>query len=230
MMTKLFICNESRIHHHDAVLEGCDFLDCYDRIAHNVTGVSLRAWGVPQPAINILLETMETMRFFLRTGFGESTQSYGGTHEERLAGFGQGNAASGPGFTALSSLIVNAYLRDGYGAQIYLSFYKQLLILAAIMYVDDTNLIHWSSTPNCNPKQLIAAAQTATYAWGGFAIATGAAMKPEKCYAYFLSYWFDKGRVKMRTIGSLPTPTALIAMPDGSTAPSHLRVPLPDGI
>ena len=131
-MMKIFICNESRIHHHDAVLEGCDFLDCYDRIAHNVAGVSLRAWGVPQPAINILLETMETMRFFLRTGFGESTQSYGGTHEERLAGFGQGNAASGPGFTALSSLIVNAYLRDGYGAQIYSSFYKRLLILAAL--------------------------------------------------------------------------------------------------
>jgi hypothetical protein len=97
------------------------------------------------------------------------------------------------------------------------------------MYVDDTNLIHWSSTPNCNPKQLIAAAQTATYAWGGFAITTGAAMKPEKSYAYFFLYWFDKGRAKMRTIRSLPTPTALIAMPDGSTAPSHLRVPLSDG-
>jgi hypothetical protein len=54
-------------------------------------------------------------------------------------------------------------------------------------------------------------------------------MKPEKCYAYFLSYWFDRGRAKMRTISSLPTPSALITMPNGSTAPSHLRVPLPDG-
>ncbi len=63
-MTKVFICDESRIHHHDAVFEGCDFADCYDRIAHNVAGISLRAWGVPQPVINILLKTMETMRFF----------------------------------------------------------------------------------------------------------------------------------------------------------------------
>jgi len=82
VMTKIFVCDESRIHHHDAVFEGCDFADCYDRIAHNVAGISLRAWGVPQPAINILLETMETMRFFLRTGFGESKQSYGGTNEQ----------------------------------------------------------------------------------------------------------------------------------------------------
>jgi hypothetical protein len=88
----------------------------------------------------------------------------------------------------LSSLIVNAYLRDGYGAQIYSSYYKQLLLLVAFMCVDDTDLIHWLCTPVCNPEELIAAAQTATYAWGGLAIATGAAMKPEKCYAYFLLY------------------------------------------
>ncbi len=100
------------------VLKGCDFSECYNRIAHNVAGMSLQAWGVPQPAINILLETMETMWFFSRTGFGESKQSYGGTHKEQLAGYGQGNAALGPGFTALSSLIVKAYLHDGYGAQI----------------------------------------------------------------------------------------------------------------
>ncbi len=187
-MTKIFICDKSRIHHHDAVFEGCDFADCYDRITHNVAGISLRAWGIPQPAINILLKTMETMRFFLRTGFGESKQSYGGTHEQQLAGYGQGDAALGPGFTVLSSLIVKAYLCDGYGAQIYLSYYKQLLLLAAVMYVDDTDLIHWSRTLGCTPKELIAAAQTATYAWGGLGIATGAAMKPEKCYAYFLLY------------------------------------------
>ena len=82
------------------------------------------------------------------------------------------------------SLIVNAYLRDGYGARIYSSYYKRLLILAAVMYVDDTDLVHWSSVPSCTPTELIAAAQTATYAWGRLAIAPGAAMKPEKCYAY----------------------------------------------
>jgi hypothetical protein len=165
----------------------------------------------------------------LRTGFGESKQSYSGTHKEQLAGYGQGNAVSGPGFTALSSLIVNAYLCNGYGAQIYSSYYKQLLQLAAIMYFDDTDLIHWSCTPICYPKELIAAAQTATYTWGGLAIATGAAMKPEKCYANFLLYWFDKGRANMGTISSLPAPLAFITMPDGSIAPSHLRFLLPDG-
>ena len=155
---------------------GNNFGDCYDRATYPIAALLLWSFGVPQPAINVLLETMEMMRFFLQTGFGESKTSYGGSHEERLAGYGQGNAAAGPGFTAISSLIVIAYLHNGFGAQIYSSYYKRLLILAAVMYVDNTNLVHWSSMPSCTPAELIAAAQTATYAWGGLA-----------CWGYIIS-------------------------------------------
>ncbi len=41
VMMKIFICDESRIHHHDAIFEGCNFADCYDRITHNIAGISL---------------------------------------------------------------------------------------------------------------------------------------------------------------------------------------------
>jgi hypothetical protein len=143
-MTKIFICDESKIHHHDACIAGNDFEDCYDWAAHPIAAISLQSLGVPQPAIIVLLETMETMRFYLCTGFGESKTPYGGTHEEWLAGYGQGNAAAGPDFTAMSSLIVNAYLRDGFGAWIYSRYCKQLLLLVAVKYVNDTDLIHWA--------------------------------------------------------------------------------------
>ncbi len=190
VMTKIFICDKSRIHHHDACIAGNNFCNCYDRAARPIAALLLWSFGVPQPAINVLLEMMETMRFFLQKGFGESKMSYGRSHKERLAGYGQGNAAAGPGFTAMSLLIIKAYLRDGFGAQILSSYYKHLLsILAVVMYIDDTDMVHWSSLLSCTPDKLIAATQTATYAWGGLAIATGAAMKPDKCYAYFLSYW-----------------------------------------
>jgi hypothetical protein len=71
VMTKIFICDESRIHHHDACIVGNDFGDCYDHAAHPIATLSLCSFGVPQPASNILLETMETMRLFLHTDFGE---------------------------------------------------------------------------------------------------------------------------------------------------------------
>jgi hypothetical protein len=226
VMTKIFICDKSRIHHHDACIAGNDFGDCYDRAAHPIAALSLCSFGVPQPAINVLLEKMETMRFFLLSGFGKSKTLYGGSHKEHLAGYGQGNAAAGPGFTAMSSLIVNVYLRDGFGAQIYSSYYKQLLLLALVMYIDDTDLVHWLNLPSCTPGKLIAAAQTTTYAWGSLAIATCAAMKPEKCYAYFLSYWYDRGQAKLRAVKSLPKSIPPITLPSGEIAPPHLRVPL----
>jgi hypothetical protein len=87
---------------------------------------------------------MEPKRFYIRTGFGKSKTLYGSTHEERLAGNGQGNASAGPGFTPMSSPIVNAYICDGFGARIYSSYYKQLLLLVTMMYVDNTDLIHWA--------------------------------------------------------------------------------------
>jgi hypothetical protein len=107
-MTKVFICNESRIHHHDACIAGNDFADCYE--PHPIAAISLQSLGVPQLAINVLLKTMETMIFYLCTWFGDSKTSHSGTHEEWLAGYGQGNAAAGPGFTAMSLQIVNTYL------------------------------------------------------------------------------------------------------------------------
>jgi hypothetical protein len=82
--------------------------------------------------------------------------------------------------------------------------------------------------PSCLPGDLIAAVQTAIYAWGGLAIATGAVMKPEKCYAYFLSYSYDNGRARLRPIRSLPPQSGYVTLTNGTTAPSHMRVPLPD--
>jgi hypothetical protein len=55
-----------------------------------------------------------------------------------------------------------------------------------------------------------------------------AAMKPEKCYAYFLSYWYNRGWAKLRTVKALSDSIAPITLPSGKIAPSHSRVPLPD--
>jgi hypothetical protein len=61
---------------------------------------------------------MQTMQYVQRTGFGESSESYGGSADSPISGLGQGSGASPPAFMALSSLIVNAYRRLGHGAKI----------------------------------------------------------------------------------------------------------------
>jgi hypothetical protein len=65
---------------------------------------------------------MQVMQYFLKTGFGKSSESYGGTSDSPNSGLGQGSGANPPGFLALSLLIVNAYRRQGHSAKITLAF------------------------------------------------------------------------------------------------------------
>ncbi len=116
VMTKIMYCDKSRTHHHPTIVLGNDFADCYDRVALPVGSVALQSFGIPIEAVWVLLLAMQTMRYFIRTGFGELTQSYGGSMEDKMQGFGQRNAAAGPGFLAINVQIVNAYLQDGHSS------------------------------------------------------------------------------------------------------------------
>ncbi len=75
--------------------------------------------------------------------------------EDRMQGFRQGNAAAGPGFLAISAQIVNAYLRDGHGSRTLTSYSHRLLTLSAILYVDDTDMIHATPSVSATAQELI---------------------------------------------------------------------------
>jgi hypothetical protein len=45
----------------------------YDRIAHAMALLVFQASGVPITAVELMLTTIENMKFFLHTGFGDST-------------------------------------------------------------------------------------------------------------------------------------------------------------
>ncbi len=136
VLTKQFLCDSSRCLHHPAGLGECNFGDCYNWAAHPPTSIALQSWGISKSAIRVLLAMMQTMQYVLKTGFGESADSYGGTVLSPLTGLGQGSGASLPAFMNLSLLIVNAYRQH----------------LCAVMYVDDTNLLHWPKSPVTDPE------------------------------------------------------------------------------
>jgi hypothetical protein len=122
ILTKQFFWDSSRSLHYPAGLGECIFGDCYNRAAHPPTCIALQSWGILASAIRILLTSMQTMQYVLKTGFGESTETYSGTSTLPNSGLGQGSGASPPGFMALSLLIVNAYRRMGHGMKILLSY------------------------------------------------------------------------------------------------------------
>jgi hypothetical protein len=156
VLTKQFFCNSSRSLYHPEGLGECDFGDCYDRAAHPPTSIALQSWGIPMVAIGVLLTLMQTMQYVLKTCFGESASSYGGTAVSPNLGLGQGSGASPPGFMALSSLIINAYRCLGHVAKILSSYSSCLFHLSAVMYVNNTDLLHWPESAMVEPKELIA--------------------------------------------------------------------------
>ena len=91
-----------------------------------------------------------------------------------------------------------------------------------MLYVDDTNRTYTTPLINATPtpKELISHTQRSTGAWGGVAIATGASLKPEKCFAYFLVYKLSRGHAVIEGLRSLSQPFA--------TLPAHIMVPLLD--
>ena len=85
------------------------------------------------------------------------------------------------GFMAISAQILNVYHLENYGTWLYTSYSHRLRTLAAVLYVDDTDLIHTTPSINATPRELISHTQLSTNTWGGLAIATGVSLKPEKC-------------------------------------------------
>ncbi len=79
------------------------------------------------------------------------------------------------------------------------------------------------------PSDLVRQSQISKDAWGGLAIATGAALKPEKCFVYFLVYKFVSGHASMENIGTFSPPSNYIPQITGPPIQSHLTVPLPNG-
>ena len=78
-MRKTFSCYKQKVIHHPASLGESDFGDCYDRTDHRPMSIVLQLWGIPIHMVQNLLIAFKTMKFCLRTGFGESSESYRGT-------------------------------------------------------------------------------------------------------------------------------------------------------
>ena len=97
------------------------------------------------------------------------------------------------------------------------------------MYVDNTDLLHWTPSLTTTAAELVNQVQAATTDWGMLTQATGGALKPEKCFLYLFHYNFEKGRAKMKTLRQLPRPLTHVVLATGPPQPSHITVPQPNG-
>ena len=103
LCTVLF-CDIIRALHVTAAINSVDLANCYDAVSHPFASISLQYFGVSRIMAIMMLLVLQTMTFYLRTGFGISIVTYGGTKVDPTMGLAQGNGAASPGFTGVSTV------------------------------------------------------------------------------------------------------------------------------
>ena len=70
-------------------------------------------------------------------------------------GLVQGSGSAPPAFCVLSGIIVNAYKRLRHGSVLTSAYMARLFVLAAVMYVNDTDLLHLTPDPTTTDEEVI---------------------------------------------------------------------------
>ena len=63
-----------------------DAAQCYDSVAHAITSLVFQAFEVPEEAVHSMLTTIEEMKYFLRTAYGDSKTFRGSKFEIKFQG------------------------------------------------------------------------------------------------------------------------------------------------
>jgi hypothetical protein len=218
--------DDCNILHMNAALSSTDAANCYDAVNHPVCSIALQSMSVPLTAVKTYLRCLQTMHFYLKTGFGLSSTSHGGTPALPYMGLTQGSSASPPVWTAVSTLIVNAYRRAGHGMCLSAGWTPSSEDMAAILYVDDTDLLHLCTDRDTSDTEFVTEVGEATYLWAQLLRATGGNLKFAKCFYYLMLWTFKNGIPKLATRKDLlHLPPIMIPQSDQTDVAIHLKDP-----
>jgi hypothetical protein len=178
-----------------AVIMSNDAKGCYDRIAHTVVNLALQRLGVPKPALQSMLETIQEMEHYIRTAFGTSSNAYGNDPgKPPPQGILQGSGAGQAGWASIVAVLVKAMKKEGFGYSVWTLIRQRAITLACFAYVDDADLIHAEADRKVPTQQVLQRAQEALKLWEELLHATGGALAPEKSFWYLIEVIRFKGK------------------------------------
>ncbi len=199
---------------HAGSIASVDAQTCYDRIAHSIASLSSQRLAVSVETMICLLSTLQLMKFFLRTAFGDSDTHYGGSLEDPLQGVCQGNGG-GPGlWLAVSLVLVKMLHSNGHIAIFVRAITGIQVCFSGFIFVDDTDLVTVAKHSREPIAQVIFRSQAAADTWHGGLRATGGALRPDKCSWCLVDFYWSNGQWKYLPKGALS---------------GVLKVPGPDG-
>jgi hypothetical protein len=208
------IVRQSRL---SAAISSVDAANCYDSIAHAVASLIFQACGVPVEGVQAMLSAIQDMKYYLRTAFGDSRNFRGSKIAVKYQGMCQGNGASPAGWAAISITILGAHKKKGHSATFMCPVTNKAIKLAAILYVDDCDLIHVNMAEDESALETFHKMQEAVRNWGRLLIASGGSYKPPKCFFHLISFsWNRDGKWKYDENHTKPEFDMVVPLPDGT--------------
>ncbi|KAL7506391.1 hypothetical protein ACHAXN_003689 [Cyclotella atomus] len=159
------------------------------------------------------------MTFYLCTGYGVSKYGYSGTEDDPTFGLGQGNGMAPSGFTAVSLLMDESYKCLGRASIFAGAWSGVLFILAAIIYVDDTDLLILSRSRDQTLDDFFQQTKDAVMDWGLIMQATGGYLKATKCFWYMMAWRWKNSERTLRPLSQLPKYELMIPQKNGHPVP-----------
>jgi hypothetical protein len=199
IFVKSMAADINRTLHIPSAIVSADLSQCYDAVNHAMCSIALQAFGVPMMAIKFMLICLQSMKFWLRSAHGVADNPFSAGIELPFMGLGQGSGSAASAFTADSALMINAYKRLGHGCRFTSCITGTLFFFAAIVYVDDTDLLIHAKTPQAPRKDLFKMIQDALNDWTNIVMASGGSNKPTKCHVSIADYKYVKGVAKMKS-------------------------------
>ena len=198
-LTKQLFFDQINILHEDCAQSSTDAEVCYDAVNHTAASISMQSMDVPLNHVTCYLGCVQQMQYYLRTGFGLAKESYGGSERSICMGLIQGSGAAPSAWSSVSTVIIRAYKRRGYGAHFFSGWSNINVPMTALLYVDDTDLLHMPLTHLPSEDALSQWVQCATNHWTHLLHTTGGSLNPSKCYWYFLCFKFVNGRATLKS-------------------------------
>jgi hypothetical protein len=178
-----------RILKHNIARFDNDASACYDRIIVALAMLAARRCGMPANAIRSHAETLQFMRYSVKTHYGVTKDSYTGTPFEPLFGTGQGSGASPAAWLSLVVVIMNTIDKVISDRMRFTSIdgsctHSRLMDA----YVDDTAIGITSGEDNVNMDTLIGKLERAAQTWEQLLFYSGGALNLSKC-SWSIMYW-----------------------------------------
>ena len=187
-----------------AIHVGFDAAQCYDRMAHPPTILSMLKHGAPPTAVESMFRVFQQANHKVATAFGVSSETYGG--EKRTAkgllpiqGQGQGGGCGPTAFAVESSEMVGVMKQENHETPMRGPISFILLMILLWLFVDDSDLCQVAKDVQEACEELATRIQEALDCWVGTLMATGGAVNVNKTYCYFIQQKWNGNNWVYRT-------------------------------